>query len=290
MSKRKLLALVQQRLGHGWDDPRMPTIAGIRRRGFTPEAVRDFCARIGVAKKENVIDIALLEHTVREDLNRRALRALAVLRPLKVVIENYPEGRVEEVSATNNPEDPSAGTRRIAFSRVLYIEHDDFMETPPKKFFRLSLGTEVRLRYSYILKCERVIKDASGAVTELRCSYDADSLNGPTAMRKVKGTIHWVSAAHAQDAEVRLYDRLFQSEDPGAGSRDPLVDLNSKSLERIEGAKVEPALASAAPGDRFQFERQGYFCVDPDSRPGKLVFNRTVTLKDSWAKIQNRTK
>ena len=290
MSKRKLLALVQQRLVHGWDDPRMPTIAGIRRRGFTPEAVRDFCARIGVAKKENVIDIALLEHTVREDLNRRALRALAVLRPLKVVIENYPEGRVEEVSATNNPEDPSAGTRRIAFTRVLYIEQEDFMETPPKKFFRLSPGTEVRLRYSYILKCERVIRDASGAVMELRCSYDADSLNGPTALRKVKGTIHWVSADHAQDAEVRLYDRLFQSEDPGAGGRDPLDDLNPKSLERIEGAKVEPALASAAPGERFQFERQGYFCVDPDSRAGKLVFNRTVTLKDSWARMQSRIK
>ncbi len=290
MSKRKLLALVQQRLVHGWDDPRMPTIAGIRRRGFTPEAVRDFCARIGVAKKENVIDIALLEHTVREDLNRRALRALAVLRPLKVVIENYPEGREEEVSATNNPEDPSAGTRRIAFSRVLYIEQDDFMETPPKKFFRLSPGTEVRLRYSYILKCERVIRDASGAVMELRCSYDADSLNGPTAMRRVKGTIHWVSADHAQDAEVRLYDRLFQSEDPGAGGLDPLDDLNPKSFERIESAKVEPALASAAPGERFQFERQGYFCVDPDSRPGRLVFNRTVTLKDSWARMQNRTK
>jgi len=290
MSKRKLLALVQQRLVHGWDDPRMPTIAGIRRRGFTPEAVRDFCARIGVAKKENVIDIALLEHTVREDLNRRALRALAVLRPLKVVIENYPEGRVEEVSATNNPEDPSAGTRRIAFTRVLYIEQEDFMETPPKKFFRLSPGTEVRLRYSYILKCERAIRDTSGAVVELRCSYDADSLNGPTAMRKVKGTIHWVSADHAQDAEVRLYDRLFRSEDPGGGGRDPLDDLNPKSLERIEGAKVEPALASAAPGERFQFERQGYFCVDPDSRAGKLVFNRTVTLKDSWAKIQSRTK
>ena len=290
MSKRKLLALVQQRLVHGWDDPRMPTIAGIRRRGFTPEAVRDFCARIGVAKKENVIDIALLEHTVREDLNRRALRALAVLRPLKVVIENYPEGRVEEVSATNNPEDPSAGTRRIAFTRVLYIEQEDFMETPPKKFFRLSPGTEVRLRYSYILRCERVIRDASGTLMELRCSYDADSLNGPTAMRKVKGTIHWVSADHAQDAEIRLYDRLFQSEDPGAGGRDPLDDLSPKSFERIEDAKVEPALASAAPGERFQFERQGYFCVDPDSRAGKLVFNRTVTLKDSWAKIQNRTK
>jgi glutaminyl-tRNA synthetase len=290
MSKRKLLALVQQRLVDGWDDPRMPTIAGIRRRGYTPEAVRDFCARIGVAKKENVIDIALLEHTVREDLNRRALRALAVLRPLKVVIENYPEGRVEEVSATNNPEDPAAGTRRIPFSRVLYIEQDDFMEAPPKKFFRLSPGSEVRLRYAYILKCERVIKDASGAVVELRCSYDADSLNGPTATRKVKGTIHWVSAAHARDAEVRLYDRLFLSEDPGDSGRDPLEELNPRSLERIEDAKVEPALSFSAPGTRFQFERQGYFCVDPDSRDGKPVFNRTVTLKDSWANIQKRTR
>jgi glutaminyl-tRNA synthetase len=290
MSKRKLLALVQQRLVDGWDDPRMPTIAGIRRRGYTPEAVRDFCARIGVAKKENVIDVALLEHTVREDLNRRALRALAVLRPLKVVIENVPDGRVEDVSATNNPEDPSAGARIVPFSRVIYIEQDDFMEVPAKKFFRLSPGSEVRLRYAYILKCEGVVKDASGAVVELRCSYDADSLNGPTATRKVKGTIHWVSAAHAHDAEVRLYDRLFLSEDPGAGDRDPLTDLNPTSLERIEHAKVEPALASAAPGTRFQFERQGYFCVDPDSRDGKPVFNRTVTLKDSWANIQKRAK
>jgi glutaminyl-tRNA synthetase len=290
MSKRKLLALVQQRLVRGWDDPRMPTIAGIRRRGYTPEAVRDFCTRIGVAKKENVIDIALLEHTVREDLNRRALRALAVLRPLKIVIEDYPEGRVEEVSATNNPEDLSAGTRAVPFSRVLYIEQDDFMETPPKKFFRLSPGTEVRLRYAYILKCERVVKDASGAILELRCSYDAESLNGPTATRKVKGTIHWVSAEHARDAEVRLYDRLLLSEDPAEGDRDPLDGLNPHSLEQIEGAKIEPGLASAAPGTRFQFERQGYFCVDPDSREGRPVFNRTVTLKDSWANIQKRTK
>ncbi len=288
LSKRRLLALSQ--LMGGWDDPRMPTIAGIRRRGYTPEAVRDFCARIGVAKKENVIDIALLEHTVREDLNRRTLRALAVLRPLKVVIENYPEGRMEDVSATNNPEDPAAGTRRVPFSRVLYIEQDDFMETPPKKFFRLSPGTEVRLRYAYILKCERVVKDASGAVVELRGSYDADSLSGATATRRVKGTIHWVSAEHARDAEVRLYDRLFLSEDPGEGGRDPLDDLNPNSLERIEGAKVEAGLASVQPGARFQFERQGYFCVDPDSRDDKPVFNRTVTLKDSWARIQNRTK
>jgi glutaminyl-tRNA synthetase len=290
MSKRKLLALVQQQLVSGWDDPRMPTIAGIRRRGYTPEAVRDFCARIGVAKKENVVDIALLEHTVREDLNRRARRALAVLRPLKVVIENYEEGRVEHVEGTNNPEDPAAGTRRIPFSRVLYIEQDDFMEEPPKKFFRLSPGTEVRLRYAYILKCERAVKDASGAVVELRCTYDPGSLSGPTSTRRVKGTIHWVSAAHAVDAEVRLYDRLFLSEDPGEGNRDPLDDLNPRSLERIEDAKVEPSQASATPGTRFQFERQGYFCVDPDSRDGRPVFNRTVTLKDSWARIQNRAR
>ena len=289
MSKRKLLALVEQQHVTGWDDPRMPTLAGLRRRGYTAEAIRDFCARIGVAKKENVIDIALLEHSVREDLNRHARRALAVLRPLKVVIENYAEGRTEDVEAINNPEDPNAGSRRIPFSRVLYIEQDDFMETPPKKFFRLSPGNEVRLRYAYILKCERAVHDASGTITELRCTYDPESLNGSTASRRVKGTIHWVSADHAVDAEVRLYDRLFTSEDPGEGGRDPLEDLNPDSLERVTGAKVEPSLASAPAGDRCQFERQGYFCVDPDSRAGTPVFNRTVTLKDSWAKIQKRT-
>ena len=288
MSKRKLLALVEQRIVSGWDDPRMPTIAGIRRRGFTPEAVRDFCARIGVAKKENVVDIALLEHTVREDLNRRARRALAVLRPLKVVIENYPGGRDEYVEAVNNPEDPAAGTRTLPFSREIYIERDDFMEEPPKKFFRLSPGSEVRLRYAYILKCERVVKDASGAVTELRCTYDPESLSGSTAARRVKGTIHWVSAPPARDAEVRFYDRLFQSPDPGEGGRDPLSDLNPNSLERVTGCKVEPALAEAPPGTRFQFERLGYFCVDPDSSPGAPVFNRTVTLKESWTKIAKR--
>jgi glutaminyl-tRNA synthetase len=287
MSKRKLLALVEQKHVSGWDDPRMPTIAGIRRRGYTPEAMRDFAARIGVAKKENVVDVALLEHTVREDLNRRAPRALAVLRPLKVVIENYAEGKVEEVEAVNNPEDPSAGTRRLPFSRVLYIERDDFREDPPKKFFRLSPGHEVRLRYAYILKCERVVKDASGAVSELRCTIDPESLNGATADRRVKGTIHWVSAAHARDAEVRLYDRLFLSEDPGGGG-DPLADLNPASLERLAGCKVEPMLAGAPHGARFQFERSGYFCVDPDSTPEHPVFNRTVTLKDTWAKIEKR--
>jgi glutaminyl-tRNA synthetase len=286
MSKRKLLALVEQGIVDGWDDPRMPTIAGIRRRGFTPEAVRDFCARIGVAKKENVIDMALLEHTVREDLNRRARRALAVVRPLKVVIENYPDDRTEYLEAINNPEDASAGTRTLPFSRELYIERDDFMEVPPKKFFRLSPGSEVRLRYAYILKCERVVKDASGAVTELRCTYDPGSLNGVTSTRRVKGTIHWVSAPQAKDAEVRIYDRLFQSSDPGEGGRDPLTDLNPNSLERVTGCKIEPALSEAAPGTRFQFERLGYFCMDPDSRPGSPVFNRTVTLKDSWARMQ----
>jgi len=289
MSKRKLLALVEQRLVNGWDDPRMPTIAGIRRRGFTPEAVRDFCARIGVAKKENVIDIALLEHTVREDLNRRAARALAVLGALKVVIENYPEGREEYVEAVNNPEDPSAGTRSLPFARELYIEHDDFMESPPKKFFRLSPGSEVRLRYAYILKCERVVKDSTGGIIELRCTYDPESLKGATAARRVKGTIHWVSARHAHEAEVRIYDRLFQSPDPGANGRDPLDDLNPVSLARVMSCRIEPGLAGAAPGARFQFERLGYFCVDPDSRPGAPVFNRTVTLKDTWAKISARS-
>jgi len=286
MSKRKLLALVEQRHVAGWDDPRMPTIAGLRRRGYTPEAIRDFAARIGVAKKENVIDVALLEHTVREDLNRRAQRGLAVLRPLKVVIENYPEDRVEEVDATNNPEDVTAGTRKVPFSRVLYIERDDFMEVPAKKFFRLSPGAEVRLRYAYILKCTDVVKDAGGELVELRATIDPDSLNGPTAARRVKGTIHWVSAAHAVDAELRLYDRLFASEDPGEGGRDPLTDLNPAALDVLTHSKVERALADVSPGTRFQFERQGYFCVDPDSRPGAPVFNRTVTLKDSWAKIQ----
>ena len=289
MSKRKLLALVEQKHVAGWDDPRMPTIAGLRRRGYTAEAIRDFCARIGVAKKENVIDVALLEHTVREDLNRRAPRALAVLRPLKVVIENYPLDRVEEVDAINNPEDPSAGTRQIPFSRELYIEQEDFREDPPKKFFRLSPGNEVRLRYAYILKCERVVKDASGAITELRCTIDPESLSGATAQRRVKGTIHWVSAAHARDAEVRLYDRLFRSEDPSENGRDPLTDLNPHSLEVIAGAKIEPSLAMAKPGTRYQFERNGYFCVDPDSREGMPVFNRIVTLKDTWAKIERRT-
>jgi glutaminyl-tRNA synthetase len=288
MSKRKLLALVEQGLVRGWNDPRMPTIAGLRRRGFTPEAVRDFCTRIGVAKKENVVDVALLEHTVREDLNRRAQRGLAVLHPLRVEIENYPEGQVEYVDAVNNPEDPGAGVRKIPFSRVLYIEADDFMKDPPKKFFRLSPGSEVRLRYAYIVRCERVVTDPSGTPIELKCTIDTESLNGATAARRVKGTIHWVSAAHAVDAEVRLYDRLFRSEDPGDNGRDPLTDLNAESLTVLTGCKVESMLANAAPGARFQFERQGYFCVDTDSQPGAPVFNRTVTLKDTWAKISGK--
>jgi glutaminyl-tRNA synthetase len=289
MSKRKLLALVEQKHVAGWDDPRMPTIAGFRRRGYTPEALREFCARIGVARKANVIDVALLEHTVREDLNRHARRALAVVRPLKVVIENYPDGQLEQVAATNNPEDPSAGTRPVPFAREIYIEREDFMEVPAKKFFRLSPGSEVRLRYAYILKCESVVKDPSGTVVELRCSYDPASLSGETASRRVKGTIHWVSAAHAIRAELRLYDRLFKSEDPEAGGRDPLLDLNPASFERITDAMIEPTLAGASAGTRFQFERQGYFAVDPDSRPDAPVFNRTVTLKDTWARISAKT-
>jgi glutaminyl-tRNA synthetase len=289
MSKRKLLALVEQGHVTGWDDPRMPTLAGMRRRGYTPEAIRDFCTRIGVAKKENVVDVALLEHTVREDLNVRAQRALAVLRPLKVVIDNYPEGKTEQVEAVNNPENPAAGTRRLPFSREIYIEHDDFREDPPKKFFRLSPGQEVRLRYAYIMKCERVVKNADGSIAELRCTIDPESLNGATATRRVKGTIHWVSAAHACNAEVRLYDRLFQSQDPEANGRDPLDDLNPHCLDRVTDARLEPSLANAAVGTRYQFERNGYFCVDPDSKPGAPVFNRTVTLKDTWARIERRS-
>ena len=285
MSKRKVLALVERKVVTGWDDPRMPTLAGMRRRGYTPEAIRDFCSRVGVAKKANVIDVALLEHTVREDLNRRAQRALAVLRPLKVVIENYPEDRVEDVDAVNNPEDASAGSRRVPFSREIYIERDDFMEVPAKKFFRLSPGAEVRLRYAYIMKCERVVKDAAGAIVELRATIDTESLAGATAARRVKGTIHWVSASHALDAEIRLYERLFASEDPESEGRDPLSDLNPASLEVLTGSKVERGLGAATPGSRFQFERQGYFSVDPDSQTARPVFNRTVTLKDSWARI-----
>ena len=285
MSKRKLLQLVEQRFVTGWDDPRMPTIAGLRRRGYTAEAIRDFCSRIGVAKKENVIEMALLEATVRDDLNRRAQRAMAVLKPLKVVIENYPEDEVENVPVANNPEDASTGERLVPFAREIYIEQDDFMEVPPKKFFRLSPGTEVRLRRAYIIKCERVVKNEAGEIVELRCSADLESLRGTTMSRRVKGTIHWVSALHGQDAEVRLYDRLFKSEDPGAGDRDPITDLNPDSLQVLTRCKVEPMLAQCTPGTHIQFERNGYFVMDRDSAPGRPVFNRTVTLKDSWQRI-----
>jgi glutaminyl-tRNA synthetase len=293
MSKRKLLQLVEQKHVGGWDDPRMPTISGLRRRGFTPESIRDFCQRIGVAKKENVIDIGLLEHCVREDLNRRAPRAMGVLRPLKLVLTNYPEGASEEMSLVNNPEDPSAGTRRVPFSRELYIEADDFMEDPPKKFFRLAPGREVRLRNAYLITCTEVVKDASGAVAELRCTYDPATRGGDAPDgRKVKATLHWVSAAHAVDAEVRLYDRLFTVEDPdGAATKSGCeftAFLNAASLEVLRECKMEPMLRSAAPGARFQFERLGYFAVDPDTTPERLVFNRTVSLKDSWARIAAR--
>ncbi len=286
MSKRKLLALVAQKHVSGWDDPRMPTLAAMRRRGYPPEAIRDFATRVGVAKKENIIDLALLAHCVREQLNHRAPRALAVLRPLKVIIESYPEGQVEEVTAINNPEDESLGTRRIPFSREIYIEREDFMEDPPKKFFRLSPGSEVRLRYAYIVKCERVVKNEAGDIIELRCTHDPTSHGEGAVPRRVKGTLHWVSAAHAADAEIRLYDRLFRSENPET-TGDPVADLNPDSLVKLT-AKVEPTLAEASAGKRFQFERQGYFTVDIDSRPGALVFNCTVTLRDTWAKIQRR--
>jgi glutaminyl-tRNA synthetase len=290
MSKRKLLQLVTEKHVSGWDDPRMPTITGLRRRGYTPEAIRRFCDEIGVAKRENVVDVGLLEFCVREDLNTRAPRAMAVLRPLKVVLENYPDGLVEEMDVVNNPEDPAAGTRKVPFSKILYIEQDDFMADPPKKFFRLAPGREVRLRNAYLVTCRDVVRDAEGRIVELRCTYDPATRGGDAPDgRKVKATLHWVSAAHAIDAEVRLYDRLFTAESPGAGDVDFLTQLNAHSLEVIRGSKLEPSLASAPVGARFQFERLGYFCVDPDSQPGAPVFNRTVTLKDTWAKIRDRT-
>ena len=291
MSKRKLLQLVQQKLVSGWDDPRMPTITGLRRRGCTPESIRDFCSRIGVAKKENVIDVAQLEHSIREDLNVRAPRVMTVLKPLKVVITNYPEGQVEYVTVDNNPEDAAAGTREIPFSRTLYIEQEDFKEDPPKKFFRLAPGREVRLRRAYFITCTEVIKDAAGAVLELRCTYDPETRGGESPDgRRPKATLHWVSAAHAVPVEVRLYDRLFSVEDPErAEDGKTFVDfLNPNSLEVLRDCLAEPSVANAAVLDRFQFERLGYFCVDQDSRPGALVFNRTVSLRDAWAKIQQR--
>ncbi len=288
MSKRKLLQLVQERHVAGWDDPRLPTLSGLRRRGYTPAALREFCARIGVAKRESTVDLALLEHCLREDLNRRARRVMGVLRPLKVVIENYPEGQTEEFAAVNNPEDPGAGTRQVPFGRELYLEQEDFKEEPPPKYFRLAPGREVRLRYAYLVRCTGVVKDAEGRVIEVRCTYDPATRGGDAPDgRKVKVTLHWVSAAHAVAAEVRLYDRLFQSEDPEAGG-DFLGDLNPGSLEVLADCRVEPSLAAAAPGDVVQFERLGYFACDPDSTPERPVFNRAVTLKDAWAKIEKK--
>ena len=287
MSKRRLLELVQEGHVSGWDDPRMPTLVGMRRRGYTPEAIRAFCERIGVAKRENLVDVALLEHTVREDLNKRAPRVMGILRPLRLVIENYPEGQTEELDVVNNPEDPEAGTRKVPFSRVLFIEQEDFREDPPKKFFRLAPGREVRLRCAYFVTCTGVTKDPStGEIVELRCTYDPATRGGDAPDgRKVKATLHWVSAAHAVDADVRVYDRLFSVEEPGKVD-DYRAVLNPASLEVVKEAKVEPSAAAAPPGTRFQFERIGYFTVDPDSTPARPVFNRTVTLKDSWAKIE----
>jgi glutaminyl-tRNA synthetase len=349
LSKRKLLQLVEEGHVAGWDDPRMPTISGLRRRGYTPEAIRAFCDRIGVAKRDSLVDVALLENAVRDDLNRRAPRVMAVLRPLRVVIDNYPEGQACEIDAVNNPEDPSMGTRKIPFSRVIYIEQDDFREDPPAKFYRLSPGKEIRLRYAYIIRCVGLVKDEkTGEIVEIHCTYDPDSLGGGARDgRKVKGTSHWVSASHAIEAEVRLYDHLFMTEVPGSTGRlegdgeqlgeaalgeaargvaatggtaagttaaeeaaaevaaaesaeteglrrssarvDWKAHLNPRSIEVLTGCKLEPFLASAAPGSRWQFERQAYFCVDTkDSRAGALVFNRTIGLRDTWAKIEKK--
>jgi glutaminyl-tRNA synthetase len=289
LSKRKLLKLVNEGLVRGWDDPRMPTLVGIRRRGFTPEALRNFCASIGVTKTNGTIELEMLEHFVREDLNKRAPRVMAVVRPLKVVIDNYPESQVEEMEAVNNPEDPNAGTRKVPFSRVLYIEQDDFREDPPKQYYRLSPGREVRLRYGYFVTCTGVVKNDKGEVVEVHCTYDPASRGGNSPDgRKVKSTIHWVSAAHAVDAEVRLYDKLFVKADPNEveEGQDFTANLNPNSLQIVRDSKVEPSLADPVVEGRYQFERIGYFCVDPDSKPGKPVFNRTVALKDTWAKIE----
>lgn len=290
MSKRKLLELVKNNLVMGWDDPRMPTICGLRRRGFTPESIRNFADKVGMARRDNVIDLSLLEFCLREDLNKRAERRMAVLNPLKVIITNYPEGLVEEMDAINNPEDEAAGKRKVSFSRELYIERDDFMENPPKKFFRLAPGQEVRLRYAYFVKCESVVKDANGEITEIHCTYDPASKGGNSPDgRKVQGTIHWVSAKHAIKAEVRLFDRLFLGENPEEvpEGQDWKVNLNPDSLTVTTGY-LEPSLGKAKHLDKFQFERMGYFCVDKDSSADKLVFNRTATLKDSWAKISSK--
>jgi glutaminyl-tRNA synthetase len=292
LSKRKLLQLVQEGRVRGWDDPRMPTLSGIRRRGYTPEAIRNFCAAIGLSKTNGTIELAMLEHFVREDLNKRVARVMAVLRPLRVVIDNYPEGKTEELEAVNNPEDPGAGTRKVPFSRVLYIEQEDFREDPPKKFFRLSPGQEVRLRGGYFITCTSVVKDEKGEVVEVHCTYDPETRSGNAPDgRKVKATIHWVSAEHAVDAEVRIYENLFAKENPGdvPEGQDFTVNLNPNSLE-ILNAKLEPSLAKAKSGDRYQFERLGYFCADLDSKAGALVFNRTVPLRDTWGKIEKRGK
>ena len=303
LSKRKLLKLVNEKYVSGWDDPRMPTIAGYRRRGYTPESIKNFCDMIGVAKRDSVIDVALMEFSIREDLNKRAQRAMAVLHPIKVVITNYPEGQTEELPAVNNPEDESAGSRMIPFSREIYIEQDDFREVPPPKYYRLSPGTEVRLRYAYIIKCENVVKDSSGNIVELHCTYDPETRSGlparqvgsggPNANRKVKATIHWVSALHAVNAEVRLYDRLFLKENPDDAEegKDFLSNLNPNSLQVLKNCKVEPMLGSIKPGERFQFERMGYFCADSkDYTASAPVFNRIVTLKDAWTKIEQKGK
>jgi len=289
MSKRRLLQLVQEGHVASWDDPRMPTLSGMRRLGYTPEAIRNFCDRIGVAKADSVIDVAFLEHCVRDDLNQRCPRVMGVLRPLKVVIDNYPEDLVEELEAVNHPLDPGMGTRKVPFSRVLYIERDDFREDPPKKFYRLAPGREVRLRYAYFITCVDVVKDENGEVVELHCTYDPATRGGDAPDgRKVKGTLHWVSAGHALEAKVRLYDHLFSKANPNEvePGQDFKANLNPSSLEVLTGCRVEPSLAGAAPGSRYQFERKGYFCVDPDSSAGKLVFNQTVSLRDTWAKIE----
>ena len=289
LSKRKLMELVREQYVSGWDDPRMPTISGLRRRGCTPESIKNFCARIGVAKRDSLVDISLLEHFIREDLNRKALRVMGVLRPLKVIIDNYPADKTEMLQAVNNPEEMDAGTREIPFTRTVYIEREDFMEDPPKKFFRLSPGREVRLKHAYIIKCVDVVKNSSGEITELHCTYDPETRSGTTQDgRKIKGTLHWVSAAHARESEVRLYDYLISPETPdgGTGSSDFKSLINRNSLEILSGCKVEPGLAHAKPGTAYQFLRQGYFCLDAkDSAENKLVFNRTVSLRDTWGKI-----
>ena len=294
LSKRKLLQLVKEEHVSGWDDPRMPTISGMRRRGYTPESIRDFCERIGVAKANSTVEMALLEYCLREDLNKRATRVMVVLRPLKLTIINYPEGQIEELTAENNPEDPGSGTRKILFCRELYIEQEDFMEDPPKKFFRLAPGKEVRLKHAYIIKCEEVIKDSNENITELKCTYDPDSkTGGSTAGRKIKGTLHWVSAQHAKKAEVRMYNHLFVNENPANDQGHPTLNsgLNTDSLEILRDCRVEPSLEEAKPGDRFQFLRMGYFCADlKDFTPGSPVFNRAVTLRDTWAKITKQNK